>query len=608
MNQVCSQQTKPAQVDSDRPGAFAVLCAIAKEINDTVGIQDNVLAPKEKRKSDVMCQGGQSKMINAQLSINLSTNVGKAKSPKVHEVDLIPKSSFEGFYCWICCGYVSSSLSSFGKHLTEHEQTRMCMICLKVMQPNEDLKKHIQENHELYLYKELNTCEKCAKNVIHCNDKPSDLLCQIIKLKTMEPPEIYKKRGDCKLKRTKQCILYKKHFSVCNICLTRSKINSEWESLNSHLTTYHPTFINKDNKTSYCNICAIPFKELKWQQSSIYQITCYFKPEEYKNLEKFAQVKCPICHHMCEDAYEVYVHSLFHLSSLFYNCDLCQASYKLKTPAEYIRKHRKSHGLSNFVQCKFCRREFDSIPAKRYHERKEHSNELQYKCDQCDRRCFDKSGLRSHLATAHKLYKYQCSTCMKKFQIKKVFKKHVENLKCENKYAFCHVCGEKIRKQGFERHMEHHQPKNTRCSLCPGSKMRTSISLKRHMAKVHVSKKPVKKKKTCEYCGNAFATNASLKSHILRHQGIKRFKCDQCEKAYYNSVSLTLHKRSAHTKERPFKCSYCPAAFTGPSNLQDHIRIHTGEKPYVCPACNKAFTKSCNMKKHIKLMHKKSGS
>ena len=303
-----------------------------------------------------------------------------------------------------------------------------------------------------------------------------------------------------------------------------------------------------------------------------------------------------------------------HMSSLFDK--VCQASrsYKcrMETSVENFGQHRESHSLNNVMQSKFGRQVFINMSATRCHETKDYPNvtkpkiiQRSYKCDKCDEQFYFGSNLKNHLALKHKLYKYKCSTCMKKFLFEKVFEMHTcKNLECEDMYAFCHVCGKKVKKKYFKRHMQLHEPKSTRCSLCPRSKMRTNLSLERHMAKVHGSKNLDEKKFTCEYCGKAFASNPSLKTHIVRHQGIKAYKCNLCDKAYYSNNSLTLHKRSAHTKERPFGCSYCQAAFTGPTNLQDHIRIHTGEKPYVCPACKKAFAKSCNMKKHIKLVHK----
>ena len=55
--------------------------------------------------------------------------------------------------------------------------------------------------------------------------------------------------------------------------------------------------------------------------------------------------------------------------------------------------------------------------------------------------------------------------------------------------------------------------------------------------------------------------------------GEKKFKCDQCEQAFYESGHLTTHKRK-HTGERPYVCELCPKAFTVSSKLKRHVNTH----------------------------------
>ena len=560
------------------------------------------------RSASSLCQQSLRSMTKVHLSVDLSTSdVSRRKVAQLHQLkyEIAPDC-----YCWLCSGTVyPRSVLQVPNHMNQHAQTRMCMICLKVVQPKEDLKKHIEESHELSFCKEFFACDLCAKNLMHCMDKPTDILCQIIKAKSMEPQDINKK---VKLQEKGR-----EHFNnsniYCHVCPHKCRIKSDWGSLNNHMITYH-TFMNKENKKDHCNICGILFKDVDWQHSGIFQIICYFKPEEYKNMEKLAQVKCPICHHMCADEYEVYVHSLFHLSPSYYNCDVCQDGYRCnksgKGSLECLRQHRKLHiSYSSFLcRCRFCALVFTTKRSRAEHEGKNHSSDMQHECKLCGTRFINNSALLFHKCNVvHGSCRFKCTDCSKIFQNKRYLDSHVSSGICKLIYSLCYVCGKTLPKQCYSRHIKWHEPKVTRCSLCPGSVMRNTFSLKKHMATAH-SSKDLKEKKTskftCEYCGKLFATKMSIKLHILRHQGKKEYKCDQCDRAYYSMPSLTLHKRSAHTKERPFQCSYCPAAFTGLSNLKDHIRIHTGEKPYVCQVCNKAFTKSCNMKKHVKLMHK----
>uniref|UniRef100_A0A1B0DBU5 C2H2-type domain-containing protein n=1 Tax=Phlebotomus papatasi TaxID=29031 RepID=A0A1B0DBU5_PHLPP len=62
---------------------------------------------------------------------------------------------------------------------------------------------------------------------------------------------------------------------------------------------------------------------------------------------------------------------------------------------------------------------------------------------------------------------------------------------------------------------------------------------------------------------------------------------------------LKQHIRT-HTKEKPYQCTECPAAFAQTAHLKAHLRTHTGERPFVCPECGKSFTQPCSLKSHVR--------
>ena len=56
-------------------------------------------------------------------------------------------------------------------------------------------------------------------------------------------------------------------------------------------------------------------------------------------------------------------------------------------------------------------------------------------------------------------------------------------------------------------------------------------------------------------------------------------------------------------KERPYKCEFCPWAFTKQCYLRNHRSIHTGEKRYRCPHCKEPFRTWGDANKHIAKIH-----
>ena len=89
----------------------------------------------------------------------------------------------------------------------------------------------------------------------------------------------------------------------------------------------------------------------------------------------------------------------------------------------------------------------------------------------------------------------------------------------------------------------------------------------------------------------------------------KLHKCVECEYETKYKGNLNRHFKSAHIKEKPYKCEYegCNHEFSQKNNLTIHIRKHTGEKPYKCKheECDyETHHRSSlhnHMKKHMKI-------
>lgn len=107
------------------------------------------------------------------------------------------------------------------------------------------------------------------------------------------------------------------------------------------------------------------------------------------------------------------------------------------------------------------------------------------------------------------------------------------------------------------------------------------------------------KKFKCDECGKAFIRNYTLQCHKLIHTGIKEHKCAECGKEFTLLKHLQRHQL-VHTGEKPYKCHLCGRAFSQQGSLQAHSRTHTGVKPYSCKICGRAFALQSPLLSHMR--------
>ncbi|SCV04844.1 LAMI_0H19856g1_1 [Lachancea mirantina] len=109
----------------------------------------------------------------------------------------------------------------------------------------------------------------------------------------------------------------------------------------------------------------------------------------------------------------------------------------------------------------------------------------------------------------------------------------------------------------------------------------------------------------CDYdgCVKSFTRPSLLTEHQLSvHQGIKSYKCDQCEKAFAKKSHLERHMYS-HAIDKPFKCSVCGKGVTTRQQLKRHEVTHTLSFKCTYEGCGERFYKHQHLRAHILSVH-----
>lgn len=97
-----------------------------------------------------------------------------------------------------------------------------------------------------------------------------------------------------------------------------------------------------------------------------------------------------------------------------------------------------------------------------------------------------------------------------------------------------------------------------------------------------------------------FGNKPKLMRHVHSHTGFKPFPCSYpgCEKGFVTKEQLRNHE-TTHTKSRKYKCDQCDKAFAVKSALTTHVTaVHDEKKIHSCDICGKAFADSSNLSKH----------
>ncbi|KAM4678101.1 PR domain zinc finger protein 4 isoform 1-T4 [Discoglossus pictus] len=102
----------------------------------------------------------------------------------------------------------------------------------------------------------------------------------------------------------------------------------------------------------------------------------------------------------------------------------------------------------------------------------------------------------------------------------------------------------------------------------------------------------------CSMCPRAFSSSSKLNVHYMGHMGMKPHKCEFCSKAFSDPSNLRTHLR-IHTGQKNYRCGLCDKSFTQKAHLASHMVIHTGKKNLKCDFCEKMFMRRQDLKQHV---------
>ncbi|KAH8379245.1 hypothetical protein KR009_003875, partial [Drosophila setifemur] len=238
-------------------------------------------------------------------------------------------------------------------------------------------------------------------------------------------------------------------------------------------------------------------------------------------------------------------------------CQVEGCMFRFKNPAT-LEYHGKCHnGALNSSQPMVCpecgSHEFSNWNCLHTHLWRTHQIDMELYCCQL---CSFKTPIYSRLVNTHaKIHSeernYKCEQCGKGFKNTKQLKNHRRLHRTQGLGV--------SKAQGQEQQQE---------QLSPGAGAGASPVL------LH----------RCEDCGAAFKQRKTLREHLCKQRN-EQLECSVCQRVFGSKSSLRLHLRS-HQERKRFRCGDCDHEASDHNAFRRHLATHKERKRYACPHCD----------------------
>ncbi|XP_013412755.1 zinc finger protein 271 [Lingula anatina] len=250
-----------------------------------------------------------------------------------------------------------------------------------------------------------------------------------------------------------------------------------------------------------------------------------------------------------------------------YICDICCANF---TSEDVFSKHRLTHlkEMRTVYICKYCNEVFPYKELRDLHVSR-HSDNTPNMCQYCGEMFLQRGQCVEHEVSEHSAeMPYHCDCCNKGFVSLINLQKH-------------------------KRRRPHQVEKPHRCKFCSTGFARKESRV--HHEMIHTGEKPY----SCQFCEKTFRRQSTHRRHERTHTGEKPFKRRFCEKRFPETKGRQFHEKRVHTDPFLYKCQHCRKKFRDQKDCSEHEALHL----FLCHLCEKQFLLRSSLEIHLKKVH-----
>lgn len=235
---------------------------------------------------------------------------------------------------------------------------------------------------------------------------------------------------------------------------------------------------------------------------------------------------------------------------------------KCKT-AISLETHLKYHFRDKDFMCEICSKTFRYHNRLNTHMALHHSKATEMSCDLCPLKTKFKNNIKRHMKSVHlKLRTFTCEKCLgHQYSTQEALNSHLYRYHNVPAPIQCPDCQHGFT---FDSELRAHKKHGFCSNSLNAPFLRRGKSHIDHLEIVDDTGEHV-----CTICNEAFPTKNKFSMHnYLKHKYSN--KCEECNIVFTNYTSLIRHQKVKHEGIRKFKCEFCLKSFGQKVSLISH--------------------------------------